>query len=190
MDIRDQARPLDHPDHPRSRHRRPDLRPHRGDARRPDGRGRARSAALLAAPRHPYTRSLIAQPSLAAGRGRAAAAPSSAGAPAAAPLLDIEDLHVRFAERRPVRGERRASTPSNGVSLRVMPGETVGIVGESGSGKSTLARAILGLTPVIVGHDHASTAPTSLATAPRARRRCGARRRWSSRTRTTRSIPG
>jgi peptide/nickel transport system ATP-binding protein len=35
----------------------------------------------------------------------------------------------------------------NGVSLSIMPRETLGVVGESGCGKSTLARAVLGLYP-------------------------------------------
>lgn len=35
----------------------------------------------------------------------------------------------------------------NGVSLTILPRETLGVVGESGCGKSTLARAVLGLYP-------------------------------------------
>ncbi len=63
------------------------------------------------------------------------------------PLLDIRDLEVQYRRRRtdPVL---RAS---DHVSLRVDPGETVGVVGESGSGKSTVAKAALGLTPVHAG---------------------------------------
>jgi peptide/nickel transport system ATP-binding protein len=55
------------------------------------------------------------------------------------PLLDIQDLHVRF------------ETPDGtvdavaGASLSVDRGEIVGLVGESGSGKSVTARSILGL---------------------------------------------
>jgi peptide/nickel transport system ATP-binding protein len=69
------------------------------------------------------------------------------------PLLEIDDLFVRFpAPGLALFGARKPVAAVNGVSLRIMPGESVGIVGESGSGKSTLARAILGLTPLSGGH--------------------------------------
>ena len=103
---------------------------------------------LLAAPAHAYTRSLIAShPSLPEEDMPAKA--EKRLAPGAVPVVDIEKLHVRFATGGLFR--RGAVDAVNGVTLRVMPGETVGIVGESGSGKSTLARAVLGLTPVSSG---------------------------------------
>ena len=37
------------------------------------------------------------------------------------------------------------------VSLRIWPGETLGLVGESGSGKTTLARTLLGIVPPTAG---------------------------------------
>ena len=39
----------------------------------------------------------------------------------------------------------------DGVSLDIMPGETMGLVGESGCGKTTIGRAIIGLQPVTSG---------------------------------------
>ncbi|TBZ09950.1 dipeptide ABC transporter ATP-binding protein [Rhizobium leguminosarum] len=108
---------------------------------------------ILARPQHPYTINLInSHPSI----------PGAISAPlleiveanqSARPLLEIDDLHVRFrAGGALFGGSAKTVSAVAGVSLQIMPGETVGIVGESGSGKSTLARAVLGLTPLSSGH--------------------------------------
>jgi len=55
------------------------------------------------------------------------------------PLLELRDVHKTF------QGRGRTVRASRGVSLKVMPGEVVGLVGESGSGKSTVANMALGL---------------------------------------------
>ena len=110
---------------------------------------------VLSAPKDPYTISLLkSHPSMPEEAGAAPAESTPrAGSISAKPLLEIDDLYVRFpAPGLGLFGARKPVAAVNGVSLRIMPGESVGIVGESGSGKSTLARAILGLTPLSGGH--------------------------------------
>ncbi len=108
---------------------------------------------ILTHPQHPYTVSLIAShPSMPDETATPPAETDRTGH-AVQPLLEIDDLHVRFNTGGSLfKGSSKTVSAVAGVSLRVMPGESVGIVGESGSGKSTLARAILGLTPPSSGH--------------------------------------
>ena len=55
------------------------------------------------------------------------------------PLIEVRDLHIHF----PVKGYGVVRAV-DGVSLRVAPGEIVGLVGESGCGKTTIGRCITG----------------------------------------------
>ena len=54
------------------------------------------------------------------------------------PILEVRDLSMVFGDVK--KGTVKAV---DGVSLRVMPGESLGIVGESGSGKTTMGRCLL-----------------------------------------------
>lgn len=67
-------------------------------------------------------------------------APSNTTAASNTPVLSVENLSVRYEPKigHPVDAVRNAS-------LRVAPGEFVGLAGESGSGKTTFAQAVLKL---------------------------------------------
>jgi peptide/nickel transport system ATP-binding protein len=103
---------------------------------------------------------------IAADNGRAAdpgghpswQAPS--GPDSAAPLIELRDATLRYTARRGLLGQRKVHNVAvDGLTLKIQPGEFVGVVGESGSGKSSVARLIVGAQKLtsgallIEGHD-------------------------------------
>ena len=96
-------------------------------------------------PQHPYTQKLLdSRPS------REGLADASFDAPQALPLLEAQNLQVRYPmDKAGFRHWFRQSyfTALQGANFTITPGTTLGVMGESGSGKSSLAQAVLGLIP-------------------------------------------
>lgn len=85
------------------------------------------TAEVLASPRHPATRELVAAVSH---------EPLAWDPRSDAPILTAERVTKRFGDRVAV----------DDVSFEVRRGRTLAVVGESGSGKTTLARMVVGVT--------------------------------------------
>ncbi len=94
------------------------------------------------------------------------------------PAVVVDDLHVTYRVYEDVRPTLRRFVANGfrprphvrveavkGVSLTVMPGESIGVLGRNGSGKSTLMAAIAGLIPAERGVVLASSQPVLLAVA-------------------------
>ncbi len=100
--------------------------------------------ALFEAPRHPYTRRLLASEP----QGVAMPLPANAE-----PLLTALDVRVSFMMRHGgiFRPDLRELVAVDGLGLTLRRHETLGIVGESGSGKTTFGQSLLRLNEPSAG---------------------------------------
>jgi peptide/nickel transport system ATP-binding protein len=95
---------------------------------------------VLAQPRHPYTRKLIA--AIPQGRAREPATERDA-----LHVLQVQDLCKTYRPNGSLFRRGREVHAARNVDITLRRGETLGLVGESGSGKSTVGRCIVGLAP-------------------------------------------
>ena len=66
-------------------------------------------------------------------------------------LVEAVNLKKHFFVRSGILGRKQALKAVDGLSFKIMEGETLSLVGESGCGKSTIGRLILRLLPVTGG---------------------------------------
>jgi peptide/nickel transport system ATP-binding protein len=109
---------------------------------------------VLTAPRHEYTRRLVAAaPSISATvltepePASELASAADGGPVPVPPVLRMEGVSKEFH----IRGCGGVLRAVDDVSFEVRRGRTTAVVGESGSGKTTVARMVLGLVPVTTG---------------------------------------
>ncbi|MFI2489778.1 dipeptide ABC transporter ATP-binding protein [Promicromonospora kroppenstedtii] len=137
---------------------------------------------VLRAPRHEYTRRLVAAAPAAVvaqagpgasgpdGPGRDGSAPDAPDAPPSADVVTVRDLVKEYR----VRGRGGVLRAVDDVSFSVPRGGTTALVGESGSGKTTVSRILLGLEAPTSGE--ALVDGRSISGAGRAERRALRRR--------------
>lgn len=66
-------------------------------------------------------------------------------------IIELENVKVTFRTRTGSLFKPNTITAVKGVSIKVLPGQTIGIVGESGCGKSTTANVMCGLQTASAG---------------------------------------
>lgn len=85
------------------------------------------------------------------------------------PIIFLDNISVTFKTRTGSILHPNLVHAVNGLTLKLMPGETIGLVGESGCGKSTTANVMCGLQVaherprVLQGRGRHQAAPPSFA---------------------------